>query len=1529
MTRRKLVALVGAIALLLIGLVVISTSLFLTRTDTGRAQVRGIVVPLLEKKWPNAKIYVGKVGGSLITGITIDSIAIRDRRNELFLSTGRVTLEWNWRDLIDYRIYVQRANVEHPYVHIVQWNDGTWNFKDIFATKKSNEPEKPKTPNTRGLGDYIVLDSVTAHNATFLLTMPWHPDDSLKGRLRDSVIKAHLENPEKAVARTWDGFGRTYAWRNGNGLISHIRLADPDSDRFGRLYRIGSISVDEYIPTFQFRNLRGDVRHLGDSIWIDVPHFEMPKSVGRAKGKVWWGSDLPVRYAIDIRGDSVALDDVNWVYPTLPRTGGGSLDLLIRNDPKNLSIVDFRLQNMDVRSTGSHLTGNMWFGIGAPVLLVRNVDLKADPVTFDLIRTLNGKPFPYDWRGDLFGTVKGRGGPLTHFVVDDAKMTFRDAHVPGAVSRLAGRGELDILYPALTAFHNFNVDVASLDLRTIEFLNPAFPRLGGFVSGTATLDSSWLDVRFSNANLAHQDGPGEPSRATGSGRVTYGTLMTYDMTLDAQPLNMTMLARSETFKSLPLRGLFSGPLRIRGTAPDLEIATTLSSSAGSVSFEGRADVDSIGGYGAHGRGEFTNLDLGPLLALTGLPAGTFSGHYDVDVDSIGVTPSSVRGTARVAIDRTVFDSVRVMPSQATLRFADGRVIVDSLRVKTDAFTAEASGGVGLPGGRSDSLRFNVYVDSLGGLRPIISHPDLAPGALAIQPDSLSGSARLAGVARGTLDALQLEGELFGSRLYFNKTRGDSAYARFDLRNALDPAKRTGSIFARSDSVTLAGIALDSLGVSLDLIDPIHRTFAIGAMSHGGLTAAGGGRWADSAATQSIVLDSLGLAVGESRWRLASPARIVIDSAATRIDSLLVRNRDSAFVSIVANVPEIGPAVARLRGSAVPLTDVGIIAQLSDTLHGAANFDVTATGTKQRPAIDASIDLERVQWSGVDIDRVSGKAQYRNQRLVANAEAVRQGTAAVTMNASWPLDISLFAVKQRNDSVDVTVRTANTELAILKPLFPRGTVDSVQGRLTAEITVTGTTAAKLYGVTASIANGLVRVVPAGVTFREINGDALGSVNAAGQDSVNVNLSARTSDRDQVALSGWVANLAGVKGDPRFDLRLTADSLHAFNKRSVADVYLSTPPRSPLRLQGTLGAPVLTGSLHVDRGSIFLADPDLARKLAVEAIEESSTTRQSRPSMFTTLLTNLRIASVPVTLGEDVRLRSNEADVRLTGQLELVKSSVASRVVTSTGELVPGLTLSGTLFTTSGTYNLNLGIVQREFTVLPGGTVTFDGSSPETPLVDIRARYNVKQFKDRDLGVIVNLRGRLPQPTIEFSSDAEYTIATSDLLSYLITGAPGFDFGADRTTQQLLAAVLSPTVSAVVADRLRRSLGGFVDAFQLELGTYNLGNQGGGVFSGSNIRNYLNTATISAEKRVYRDLYVGVNAGLCGLRDIGSGRFAGLGAKVEYRFRPDLSLVATYDPSSTEARGCVDNTLDLLSLVPAPATFSFAVRHTWRF
>jgi hypothetical protein len=160
---------------------------------------------------------------------------------------------------------------------------------------------------------------------------------------------------------------------------------------------------------------------------------------------------------------------------------------------------------MDMSTTFSRLTGDMTFAVGGPVLAVNDVNVRAAPIDFRLIRVFNGKPFPLPWNGQLTGYVRGSGGPVNRFRIEDTKFTFNDANVPGAVSRLSARGMLDIFAPAFTVFHGFDLNVETLDLRTMQALSPAFLALKGTVSGTTRLDSLWLDVRFSDADLVHHD----------------------------------------------------------------------------------------------------------------------------------------------------------------------------------------------------------------------------------------------------------------------------------------------------------------------------------------------------------------------------------------------------------------------------------------------------------------------------------------------------------------------------------------------------------------------------------------------------------------------------------------------------------------------------------------------------------------------------------------------------------------------------------------------------------------------------------------------------------------------------------------------------------------------------------------------------------------------------------------------------------------------------------------------------------------
>ncbi len=473
MTRRLRIAIGSAI--ILVGLMAIVALSFLgvTRTSVGQERVRRMVSSMVEGR-VKGKVFIGRMSGGLVGGVRIDSVEIRDDEDSVFFASGPITVSYDPRDLFDRRILLSHLEAEHPYLHLRQHANGDWNFRRIFPA--SVEKEKR---NERGFGQYVVIDSSVIRDATVLLTLPWHPSDTLRGAKLDSAIRHELNRPDHQIRRTREGFARTWRWTDGDANLGFARIADPDT--VGRLVRIRNLSFTEFDPPFRFRNVTGTALNLGDSVFVDSDHFDLPGSTGRGHGSVVWGSDLPVRYYLHIVGDSVSLADVAWVYPTLPTTGGGKMELDIRSQ-RNPKYLDYILTNMDVRTTRSRLLGNMTFETGGDVLAVKNVELQATPVNFDLLRTLNGKPFPYDWQGNITGTIRAAGGPLNHFRVDESALIFEDAHVPGAVTEARGDGELDILFPAFTAFHSFNVDVATLDLRTLQYLNPLFPKIKGTVS---------------------------------------------------------------------------------------------------------------------------------------------------------------------------------------------------------------------------------------------------------------------------------------------------------------------------------------------------------------------------------------------------------------------------------------------------------------------------------------------------------------------------------------------------------------------------------------------------------------------------------------------------------------------------------------------------------------------------------------------------------------------------------------------------------------------------------------------------------------------------------------------------------------------------------------------------------------------------------------------------------------------------------------------------------------------------------------
>ena len=1514
MTRRRLVALVSAVSLLALGIITVLVLASITRTSYGRDKVRNFLESRIASR-VQGRIHIGTISGGLLTGVTIDSLEIRDREDSLFIATGPITVQYDLRDFFDRRILLERLEVERPIVRFAQHENGDWNYRRIFPRGARRLPDIQT-----GIGDFIVIDSAAVHGGTLIVTQPWDPADSLQGARRDSAVAFNIARTDAEIRRTGEGLARTRRWTELDLASSYVRWAHPDS--VGRHIDIRSLRAKESDPPITLTAAEGVVKLLGDTAWIRLDRFSLPGSRGSGEGRVVWGSNLPTRYYVELDGDSVSMSDVAWVYPTLPTTGGGKMKLEIRSrrDP---SIIDYVITDMDVRTTRSRLTGDMTFGVGGPVLQVTNVNVEALPVDFALLTRFNGEPLPVDWQGTLRGTVRGRGGPVTRFIVDDANLTFSDAHVPGAITRASGRGELDILYPSLTAFSGFTVNVDRLDLRTIVNLFPNFPRLGGIASGTATLDSSWLDVRFRDADVTHTDGPAAPNRFTGSGRVTYGEpFMRYEVDVVAAPVSFTTLARS--YPLLPLRGTYQGPIRAAGTSDNLDVVASLSGAAGRMEFDGRVDIYPPG-LAARGRASIAELDIGRLLERDDLPITRLAAQFQGDL--LGDSLANLVGPLAFDIDRSRIGDVNLRPSRVRLNFANGRVRIDTVSVGANLFTLAASGSLGTAPGTRDSLAYHLVVDSLGSLRRYLMPLDSADRrALFDAPeDSLGGRLDVTGRLAGGVDRLDLTGSVRGTELVIGQHRAATISGSFDARNLLGALSARGDV--RLDSAVLGGVPFASVRGALAMAD--SNTGRIGLTAEG--NAVRGTFAADvdrRAGTTELRVDTLSFgAVDAGQWRLANATRLVMAGADLRLDQTTLVSDRGGRIALGGSLPETGAIAVSVDADSVDLRDVRAITGRATVLDGWADLALTMAGTRAEPTMQATMALTSGRFGDVRAERVTGRASYAKHRLEADLGLFREGTRAVDATVSLPIDLALLPLEQRlrDEPLRGSVRADSVDLRIVEAFTSQ--VTAARGAVGAEIRLGGTARAPTFTGSLAVYEGAVTVPAAGITMQRLNADIVMS-----RDSVTIRRLSAMSGA-QRGDSAWIRGSIGVRQlrNPVFALTFGARNFHALQLPRVADIWIN----SSLQLAGPMSSATLTGNVTATQGALFI--PELVEKQLV-SIRDLDTTMVSDRRQFgdsATFLENLQVRDVQLLVGNDVWLRSSEAHIQLGGGVSVrtVKTRADHGVVFDDRALpdsVSRLALEGTLSADRGTYRLNLGVVQRTFQV-EEGTVVFFGDTELNPTLNISAVHTVRTLQGGDAGrdgvqVRVRIFGTLEQPRIELTSaDATIPMSQSDLLSYLVTGSPSFELGEAGADQlRTAAAVLLPTLGSYLGDRFA---GGRLDLFQIEAASSREFE-----FTGTSAKDLLLETRLGVGKQLGKRTFVAANTNLCQLDDLLTNNlepadlFNSIGLKLEHRLNNGFSAALSVEPGST---ALVCNTARQRGFLTTPRQFGADLFKVWRF
>ena len=1523
MGRRRLVVLLSGLAMLILGVGVVGSLVVATQSDGGRDWIRRQLERELARG-VRGRLHLGTLSGSFLTDLALDSLLITDPDDSVFIATGRLHFTYDPRDIFDGRVIVRSALVQHPFVVVRRGIDDRWNFRNVFPV----EAEKPGAPAEarRAFGALVVFRNVRVRGGHLQLTLPWQPDDSLRGTRRDSAVVANLAVPEneirRAVLRGRRGLQRTWHWTDWTATLDRIRVRFPDSS--GRRFDVARMGVLEHAPPFAFRNMRGTVLWRGDSIWLDFPHFELPSSTARAAGKVVWGSDLPIRYDVRIHGDVVAMEDIAWIYRTLPRTGGGSMDLHIRNE-RHLSILDYAITNMDARVGQSHVRGAMTYGVGGPVLIVKDLNLELAPVDFELLETLHGGRFPLPWRGTFAGILRGPGGPLNHLRLAEAALRFTDGNVPGAVAEGSGRGELDVLDPGSTRFHGFQVELSRFDLRTAQFVNVDFPRLNGIISGTALLDSVWNDVRLQNMDITHRDGDaGQASRVTGGGRVTSGDAnVGVDLSLVAHPLSMDAIARS--YAGLPLRGEFSGPLEVRGTIADLNVNGDLLSEAG------RLKVDGLFGTRASGInvtavGSVSRFDLRRALKRSGVPATDVDGRFDVNLE--GDSPETLAGTARLLLGRSVVAGLQVDSAQAALRFLTGAVRVDSSRVAATAGLLTASGGLGITPARGDTLRFEAQIDSLGGLRHYFA-PVLQTSTAALSrvtPGAREGGLRVTGVLAGIVSRFSLDASVSGSDLSDASTTVRSLTAAAHVEEL--PNSGFGSLSLRLDTLAAGPVTLSRVLARLQLLDQRHGVATVAATTMQGARIRADADVERRGDTTTVRLDSLALRTSGNAWTLARPVSINLSGGGLDVDSLAMRGERGGTVLVRARAPSDSSLSLALDVDTLPLADVSDVARTASPLGGTLSLHAAFGGWRARPEIAFSADVRRGVVAGLRLDLMTASGRYADRRLATSVAYGQAGVSALRLEATLPLDLAWDAAASRllEEPLAGRLRSDSAGLTVIETLS--NSVINATGSLAFDLGLSGTWRHPRLTGSLRVRDGAMSLAPMGearVSSLDANveffGDSIALRHVAARSGAGRNAGAE--------LSGFLS-MRDLR-NPQFDLRLSAQGFNIVKRQKLADLDLT----GDLRLRGSYGSATLTGALTVDRGTIYapelyqrrvisLDDPELYRVADTSALVDRSIV-PSAPALF---VDNLTVAGVPVRMGRDVWMKSAEANINLGGLVSITRGRVQRGPRTGQVQLA----LEGPLQTIRGTYRLNLGPVQRTFTV-ESGEMRFYGDPDLDATLNINAVHTVRQFSQQgarpDVRVRVHIGGTLLSPTAELSSPDSLRVTNADLISYLVTGGPSYEIAgrngdyASTAARVLLASsfsVLAGQATGRLCDDAQLSAAGVLEGYQGRIRDVS-----GSILSGTRF---------NCAKQLSEKTFVRLDYGFCQVGQLLGGVSASdlsltdaLGVKLEYRLTDSYTASIGTDPS-TSALLCARDA-NARGFAPAPRQLGFDVFRFWRF
>ncbi|HKH91080.1 MAG TPA: translocation/assembly module TamB domain-containing protein, partial [Gemmatimonadaceae bacterium] len=1298
----------------------------------------------------------------------ITGISITDSAGRPFLRADSLSGRYSIGNFLRKRIVIGDLVIYQPDILIEKLpGDTAWNYRRLWPASAPNPAD-----TVPGFGSWIRFDNARIVSGHLTVRSPWSPRTGIDARARDSLVKEALSGKSRLmVIETSGGFQKVIELRELTGRFPLVQLADPSTKV--RLLDVAELRMQALPfrpPAAQITAMAGRFRFDDDSAWWKGARVELPGSKMSGDG-VYVIDNGDMR--ITATGEPAAFDDFRWLYPHMPKEGGGTAAMLIQ---WRGSTQDYVMRSGDLRTAGAHIQGDLGITM-TDTIAFHDTDLRFTGLTTKLIEEVApATKFPR--QGVLSGRAKLDGSFKRMDL--DADVTF--ATYNRGTNRVVADGVLGLSgTPVVVSANNLRIRMAPLQIDIAKLLFPTLP-IGGTLTGTATLNGSGArQLVISPLDVVHQDGP---NRSHAVGRVAVHTTGRQTIDVDVQTRPVSLAEISKFAPALALKGYASGPFRARGPLDALQIDTRLTLPGDAIfGLSGTVDFKSKElGYDVVA--DATALDLsqvmtkGPSTDLTG--GGTARGR--------GTKPATMTSELDFAFGPSRFDTVAVDSIALQAQVANGMANVARAEVRGSGAQINVAGQFGLDAAHSGALTYSVVIDSLGTFArflPASAGPDTGfvpprprivaeairraradsariarqtevaravSGAppLRVQVDTpraiprnvLAGSLRATGTLTGSIERFNLQGSANATGLIVRGNAARHLATTYSWTDARTPQAKM-VVAVRADTISAAGFAFDSLSADLSYLKP-SGAVAVRVRQNDARDYALSGEFTLDNERNELRLAEVALRFDTTTWRTTHRSSIRWGGRGIEVVDLeLVNGRGRIYANGL--LPTEGRANFDFQVRHFAVENVAELLQSDLPVTGRVSLDAHVEGVATDPRLNGRLDFVNGTYNAMSVPDVHGTFAYASQRLTTNATASDStGRLLAQVNGALPINLALSGVtgpRVLDAPIDVKVVSDSLPLSLI-PNFT-SIVTEAGGTARANVTVGGRLKQPELRGALTLDRASFRLTATGARVQDVNG----SVRMTG-DSVFVDSIAGTSN-GPIRLAGTLA--VGNWREPAFNLTFTAQDAELLNNE-IGEVHAN----ADLRITGPFAHANVTGRASVVHGVIYI--PESSGKRLVGAGD---------PTLFAVVDTAV-MGEQEIFPAQSALFEGLTVDVALTvDRGTWVRSKDANVEVYTDGPLQ--VSVQGDALTLVGVVNADRGeytFLGKRFQIARGSAM-FIGSPDLNPTVQVTAEYQVKAATNvTNIRVVVG--GTVKQPRVSLESDAQPPLSQSDLLSFLAFG-----------------------------------------------------------------------------------------------------------------------------------------------------------------